>query len=120
MLFEVKDKETMQREIERFCRFLAQNQVPDERVFDSRLVVSELVGNVLCHAQSTARFHGEVKDGFVEVCVHSDKLFVPPKTSRCAGVYEEHGRGLFLVDSVCAERTVTDEGAIRVRIRIGE
>ncbi len=118
MVFEIEDVAMMQREAERFCRFLVEQKVPQERVFDSRLVFNELVGNVLKHARGIATVHGEVKDGFVEVRVYSSNVFKPPKISKLADVTAEHGRGLFLVDSVCEERTFTPDGAIRVKILI--
>ena len=118
MVFEIADIALLQREAERFCRFLIERQVSENGVFNSRLVFNELVGNVLKHARGVATVHSDVKDGFVEVRVYSTKRFVPPKTSSLAGVTAEHGRGLFLVDSVCEERTFTEDGAIYVKLRI--
>ena len=118
MVFEIADIAVLQREAERFCRFLIERQVSENGVFNSRLVFNELVGNVLKHAQGVATVHSEVKDGFVEVRVYSTKRFVPPKTSSLASVTSEHGRGLFLVDSVCVERITTEDGGIAVRIKI--
>lgn len=118
MVFEIGDIAMMKWEAERFCRFLAEQNVPQDSLFDSRLVFNELVGNVLKHAHGVATVHGEVKDGFIEVCVHSTKVFIPPKKSKLVEVTEEHGRGLFLVDSVCEERSFTPDGAIQVKIRI--
>ena len=120
MLFKISDMETMQKEAERFCKYLVEQNASQEGVFHSRLVFNELVGNVLRHAQAVATVRGEVCDGFLEVCVHSTKAFVPPKTTTLVDVMEEHGRGLFLVDSVCVERTLTQDGAIRVKIKIVE
>ena len=118
MVFEVVDITVLQTEAERFCRFLTERSVSKESVFNSRLVFNELVGNVLKHARGIATVHSEVKDGFVEVRVYSNKRYIPPKTSSLVGVMEEHGRGLFLVDSVCEERTFTQDGAIYVKLRI--
>lgn len=118
MIFEIDNYSSMQDAIARFCLFLSQNEVPDERVFDSRLVANELVGNVLRHAQGRARLHGEIREGFVELAVFSSVSFTPPKTTQQADLYAEHGRGLYLVDSVCHERTTTKDGGILVRIRI--
>lgn len=117
MIFEVENYATMRDALERFCRFLADSGVAAERVFDSKLVASELIGNVLKHAKQQAKFCAEIKDGFVELCVFSKTPFEPPKISKNAELYAEHGRGLFLVDSVSVERTLTQEGGIRVRIK---
>ena len=119
MKFEVKDYIALQTAVEDFCRFLQAENVPDDCVFDSRLAINELVGNVLRHSGGIADFFGQVKDGFVEVCVRSEKPFAPPtKSVLPVDLFSEHGRGLFLVDSVSEERTVTDDGSIKVRIRI--
>ena len=118
MIFEVKNYAAMQDAISQFCRFLVSENVSSESVFDSRLVANELVSNVLRHSDGEAKLHGEVKDAFVELVIVSTKKFVPPETPRCSDVYAEHGRGLYLVDAVCAERSVTSEGGIRVRIKI--
>ncbi len=119
MRFEVKDHAALQRAVEAFCRFLKTENVPEERVFDSRLAINELVGNVLRHTDGVADFCGQVKDGFVEVCVRSAKRFTPPEKSVLpADVFSEHGRGLFLVDSVSEERVAMEDGGIKVRIRI--
>lgn len=117
MIFEVENYASLRSELERFCQFLESRNVAKERVFDSRLVACELVGNVLKHAKEKATFCVEVKNGFVELCVYAQTPFVPPKNSRNAELYEEHGRGLFLVDSVSEQRISTKEGGILVRIR---
>ena len=58
MIFEVENYATMQEAVAQFCRFLDEYNVPSERVFDSRLVINELIGNVLKHGSSrrTRRF----------------------------------------------------------------
>ncbi|MBQ8323347.1 MAG: ATP-binding protein [Clostridia bacterium] len=118
MDFEVNDRKTMQAAIAALCRFLDEGGLSADRIFDSRLVASELLGNVFKHSDGIARLQGEIRDGFVEIAVWSSAAFVPPELSRCSDVYAEHGRGLYLVDRICEERTATDEGEIVVRIRI--
>jgi anti-sigma regulatory factor (Ser/Thr protein kinase) len=117
IIFEVDSYDTLHTAIARLCEFLISEQVAEQRVFDSRLAVSELLGNVLRHSGGKARLHGEVKDGFVELCLYASVQFIPPEESRCPDVFSENGRGLFLVDSVCVERTFTEDGAIRLRIK---
>lgn len=118
MIFEIKDERALQEAVVRLCRFLSESDVPEERVFDSRLVVNELIGNIFRHSDGTARLHGEIRDGFVELIVFSSTPYSPPEKSRPAEVYAEHGRGLYLVDSVCAVRENTADGGIRVKIKI--
>ena len=118
MIFEMQNYAAMKDALEKLCRFLDGHDVPAERVFDSKLEASEFVGNVFRHSNGVARLQGEVNDGFVELVVFSTAAYIPPENSRPADVYAEHGRGLFLVDNVCEERTLTESGGIRVRIKI--
>lgn len=118
MKFEIKDNQTMQKSIADFCRFLLDFGLSAENIFDCRLVANELVGNVLRHAKAEASLQSEIKDGYVVLTVRSSHKFIPPQTSVCSNVYAEHGRGLYLVDSVCTERTTTEDGDILVRIKI--
>ena len=82
----VKDYQTMRDALARLCEYFSENQVPRESLFTSRLVASELVGNVLRHSMGEARIRGEVKEGYVELVVFSSVHFVPPKKSVCAEV----------------------------------
>ena len=52
--------------------------------------------------------------------VLSSSPFYPKEKQPCAEVYSEHGRGLFLVRSVCEERVFVDEDGIRVLIKISK
>ena len=118
MIFEVNTIASMHDAIHALCRYLTEQSVSPDLVFDSKLVASELLGNVLRHTQKTARVKWEIKDGFVYLRVSSDVTFVPPVTSQKADVYAEHGRGLFLIDTVCVERTVDEDGSIVVKLKI--
>ncbi len=120
MIFKVENYQTLRRVVEDVSSFLLERDVPTERVFDSRLVMSELVGNVLRHSKGIATLGVELNEGFVELHVYSEIPFSPPAFSRKADVYAENGRGLFLVDSVSTERRTTAEGGILVRIKVGE
>ena len=118
MVFEIENEQSMQAAISEFCRFLATQNVSPESIFNSRLVATELLGNVFRHTNDKkAVFHGLLKDGVIELTVTSASAYTPPKTSRLPELFSEHGRGLYLVDSVCVERLVTAEGGILVRIK---
>ena len=54
----------------------------------------------------------------VSLTVYSSGGFSPPETSACPSAFAEGGRGLFLVDTVAVERTVTEDGGIRVLIKL--
>ena len=47
MIFEVDSYQTLRHAVEELCAFLSASEVPQERVFDSKLAAYELLGNVL-------------------------------------------------------------------------
>lgn len=118
MVFEIKNYATLKEAVDGLCEFLSSRDVPEERVFDSKLVACELLGNVLRHEKGEARLHGEIKDGCIVLKILSENTFTPPETPACAEVFSENGRGLFLVKSMCEEFLAADDGGIRVKIRI--
>ncbi len=117
MLLEINDYESLHAEMKRLCCFLAENHASETAVFNGRLAVTELVGNVLKHAKATATVKVETEDACIAVYVYSSKPFIPPLKSRCSNVDSEHGRGLYLVDSVCQSRSVTPDGAIKIILK---
>lgn len=121
MIFEIENYQTLRRAVEEFCAFLTQEKVPAGSIFDSKLAVYELLGNVLQHSGGSAKLHGGIANGYVELKILADRTFCPPpktETRVCADTYSEHGRGLYLVDSVCEERFMTDDGGIFIKIKI--
>ena len=118
MVFEIENEKTIQAAIAEFCRFLSAQNVSSETVFNSRLVATELLGNVFRHTDDNkAVFRALIREGFVELTVTSKSGYQAPQTSRLPELFSEHGRGLYLVDSVCVERLQTEEGGILVRIK---
>ena len=118
MQFQLNNYAALKEAIREICDVLASVGAHEDCVFNSRLAINELVGNVLRHTGGTASLKGEITDDYVEWRVCSETPFYPPKNSPCVDVYAEHGRGLYLVDSLCGERTVTQDGVICVRIKI--
>ncbi len=117
MWFEIKATEELKNATQAICRYLEENDVPKEKVFDCRLVVNELVANVLRHSEGTASVKGNIKEGCIEIFVRSTKVFIPPTVSECSPATAEGGRGLYLVDSVSVSRTVSPDGEIKVVIQ---
>ena len=118
MFFKVNNLKDLQDAMENLCEFLLRSEIPMESIFDSKLVVSELIGNVLKHSDGMASLHTEVKDGLINLKIASTKPYVLPEKSVCSDVFSEHGRGLFLVDSVCLTRSQTADGDILVTLAI--
>ena len=109
MFMEVKNFEALKEAMKELCDFLAESDVPE---------VSELVSNVLQHSDGVASLESEIRGEFIELKVRSSVRFCPPEESRCSEVYAESGRGLFIVDNVCTERSFTEDGGIKVLIKI--
>lgn len=118
MFFEINNSDALQSAWNTLCSFLTEHNASKDGVFNSKLVVYELVGNVLRHAKGVATVLTEVDGGYVRLEVRSSSPFTPPDKSRCSDVYAENGRGLFIVDKVCEERVFTPDGGIQVKIRI--
>ena len=118
MVLTIKTRLELDAALAQLDEFLSSQNVPDEGVFQSKLVMSELVGNVLRHSQGFARFHSELQDGFIQLRIYASDCFLPPKTSNCSDVFAESGRGLFLVDSLCFERSYTQDGGVKVLIKL--
>ena len=51
MVFEIENYLALRKAMDEFCNFLLAEQVEKERVFDSKLAVYELIGNVLKHSE---------------------------------------------------------------------
>ena len=117
MVFEIVSYESLKRAVDDFCAFLFSKNIPDDRIFDSRLAAFELLGNVLKHSEGGAKFSATVEEEHIELKILGANRYCPPEKGTCAEVYSEHGRGLYLVDSVCVERLETAEGGILVRIK---
>ncbi len=118
MRFEIQNETSLLASIKEFCEFLERERVPKEQVFDSRLVLSELLGNVLRHARGSASFEGDINGEVIELKIYSPHVYYPKDGCKCAEVYSEHGRGLFLVQNVCEEDIFIEEDGLRLRIRL--
>lgn len=118
MYFEIDDYGALKAALQNMCiRFSCEN-VPEDTLFDSKLVATELLSNVLQHGGGRAYFRAEIMDGQITLSVRSSRDFRPPETSSCSAATEEHGRGLFLVDTICESREYSEQDGIRVYIKI--
>ena len=114
MWFEVKTVADLKNATQAICQLLEEGLIPAEKVFDCRLVLNELVGNVLRHSSGVALVKSRVEENRIEIFVRSTAAFFPPEKSVCSSANAEGGRGLFLVDSVSVSRTVAPDGEIKV------
>ena len=118
MYFEIDDYNALRAALQKMCARFSDEKVPQEIVFDSKLVADELLSNVLQHDGGRAYFRAEIAGDEITLSVRSAKAFHPPEESVLAGVEAECGRGLYLVDSLVETRRYSEEYGTSVVIRI--
>ncbi len=118
MQFSVGNYAEFRAAIEGLSAHLSAQTISEEKRFDCKLVAYELLSNVLQHSHGTATLEVEVEQVRIRMTLRTETPFIPPKVVSCPDEYAERGRGLFLVDSVCAERTLTAEGALLVFLQL--
>jgi anti-sigma regulatory factor (Ser/Thr protein kinase) len=82
------------------ARFLARADVP-QLIDDAQLLVSELVTNAVRHACGPITVHASFRDGFLHLEVTDSAVGAAPER-RTAGVDDEGGRGMELVEKLSA------------------
>jgi anti-sigma regulatory factor (Ser/Thr protein kinase) len=100
---------------QRLCSLLSAQNVPDEQVEDVALLVSELVGNAVRHAEGlpSGGLHvdWEIRPGVIEVAVTDGGGRSLPR-AREAGVEAPGGRGLAIVDAIASDWGVRRQGSV--------
>lgn len=117
MRFEIDGYNALREALQRMCSEL-QRDVPEGTLFDSKLVVNELVSNVLQHGGGRAFFSFERKGDGIRISVRGERDYRPPERSTCSETTAERGRGLFLVDTLTESRMYSEEEGICVVLRI--
>lgn len=118
MYFEIDSYNALKAALNTFCKRLAQIDIPQETVFDSKLVADELLSNALQHGGGKAYFSVDVDGDIISLSVRSLHAFRPPEKSVLASRESESGRGLFIVDRIVETRRYSEEGGTSVIIRI--
>lgn len=116
MQFRIVDKTSLQYAVQQLCAHLREEGIAESKIFDSRLVANELLGNVFKHSNGEAQLAVEIKQESIRLTIHSTVPFQWPEKPVCSDVYAEHGRGLFLVDKVSMQRIHLPDGGICVLI----
>lgn len=118
MVYEIHDYDGFKKAIDEICSVLSSHAISSEKVYDCRLISHELIANVLQHSGGSARLQVAVEEVYVLICVKAERTHCPPQKGECPDVSAERGRGIYLVDSVSAERTFTQDGEIIVKVSI--
>ncbi|MDE6676203.1 MAG: ATP-binding protein [Clostridia bacterium] len=120
MLFEIENFLMLDDALAKMCAAFREEAIPENAVFDCKLVARELLSNALRYGGGRARFTFERSGEEIHIRVKSATDFVPPKVSVCSDVTAERGRGLYLVDAVSDERAYSKEEGICVIVKIEE
>ena len=118
MYFEIDDFNALHEAVHQMCMQFSAERIPDDAVFNSKLVADELLSNVLRHGGGRAYFQAAREGDEIRICVRGSNGYRPPESSVCADVLAESGRGLFLVDNYCVRREFNEREGIRVFIKI--
>lgn len=118
MYFEIDDFNALREALHRMCLQFAAESIPDDTVFNSKLVADELLSNVLQHGGGRAYFIATCEGNEIRLSVRGSNGYRPPEKSTCADILAESGRGLFLVDRYCERREFNEVEGIRVFIKI--
>lgn len=118
MYFEIDDYNALKAALNTLCTGLVQNDVPQETVYDSKLVADELLSNALRHGGGKAYFSVAIEGDVISLSVRSLHAFRPPDESFLVNKEAESGRGLYLVDRIVETRGYSEEGGTSVIIRI--
>ena len=118
MEFEIENFNALTVALHRMCETLFAENVPEEAVFDSKLVASELISNALQHGGGAAHLKAAHSGNEIRISVKSAKPFRPPARSVCSPVTAERGRGLFLVDAIVTSRGYSEQDGVIVVVLI--
>ncbi len=112
----VDDLSALRAALAAMCREFS--DVPEEVLFDSKLVADELLSNALRYGGGRAYFSYTREGDEIRLFVRGEKPFCPPEHSVCADVMSERGRGLYLIDSLAESRGFSESDGICAVIRI--
>ncbi len=118
MYFEISDFNALRTALHRLEESLLKEHLSEDFVFTGKLVADELLSNVLQHGGKKAYFKVSLTGDELLLSVKSEDGFRPPEKSTLAEPLAESGRGLFLVDALCARREYTEEDGVKVFLKI--
>ena len=116
MRFEIDSFSALRQALLEICAEI-EGSASENVVFDCKLVIDELVSNVLLHSGGRAYLSVEKSD-LVRICVRGERPFIPPEKSTLSPLDAERGRGLYLVDALVSTRGYSDEDGIIVTIKM--
>ena len=113
-LYVIKDNLSLRRALKEMHVDMSREQLDEGCFFHCKLVFSELASNAAKHTKEGGSIGVEIFDERVEITLTCAQPVLLPDRSSCSSVYEESGRGLYLIDSVCESRERTENGGWKV------
>ncbi len=115
----IQDYTKMTEAIRSACKDLAQKSVPEDRLYDCRLIATELIANVIQHQHTAADLSVELQKDDIRITVESA---CRPDFDICAvlqpSAYDTTGRGLFIVKELCDNRVYRTEYGVTALLKI--
>ena len=112
MYFEIDGYAALRAALDKLCAELTRGKVPAGKVFDSKLALNELVINALRYGGGRAYVSAERRGQEIRITVRSEIAYCPPEESVCPDSGATRGRGMYLVDALCASRAYNEEEGI--------
>ena len=118
MYCKITNQADLQAAVDALNALLRAVQISEEKLFDCRLILYELVGNVFKHTNGDSALEATVEGEALKMKVYSATPFALPNVITCSDELCEHGRGLFLVQKLCKEIYAEADGiCIKVQIK---
>ncbi len=116
--FKVDNLQSMSSQLKAFAEFLENMHLSEDEIFESRLVSSELIANVIRHSGEAAEFKGELLPDKIVITVFAEGQENIDLFKGLPDVYSESGRGLYIVRSIClGDIERCGSGGLRVYIK---
>jgi anti-sigma regulatory factor (Ser/Thr protein kinase) len=116
MYCKITNQADLHAAVDELNKLLSQANLSEEKIFDCRLIVYELVGNVFKHTKDDSGLKVVLEGEFIQIKVYSVTPFQLPDVITCSDELCEHGRGLFLVQRLC-EEILAEQDGICVKVK---
>lgn len=117
-MIEIDGFSSMKEALERMREELATDEVPEDTLFDARVIAHELLTNALVYGGGRAYLSYRVEGSEVCITVRGVRAFRPPERAARADVSAERGRGLYLVDRLSVRKRYSEEDGVSVFVKI--
>ena len=108
MTFVLKSLEELRAQFQNVREFLDENEIGEENVYDVRLTIFELCGNILRHSKCPCKVTLDLSDAVISIRIQSDVAFRIHEA--CGTTFAERGRGVFLIRNLVRSLQYGEDG----------